>query len=102
MMQGTPNSKQSPRNQQLFELLRGLVDSFMSAFDKPFSSDYGSWHDRVKAIMKGDPELCAKILLERPDLEEEKLSRCLVNTEKFLESVLREDVCRNRSIVFEK
>jgi hypothetical protein len=84
------------RNPKLFELLKMLTKVFVDSLDKPFFPDYGSWYDRIKVLIAGDPELIAKILQIRPDLEERKLGRCLVSAEKCLQTLLKEDICRNR------
>ena len=86
---------QNIRNPKLFDLLKNLTKTFIDALDKPFSPDYGSWYDRIKALIDGDPELFAKILEKRPDLEEKKLSYCLVSAKRCLQTFLKEDICRN-------
>jgi len=85
---------QKIRNKELFKLLKDLVNSFMDALDKPFLPDYGSWYDRIKTLVEGNSSIVAEMLLKRPDLKDEKLSRCLVSTEKFLKFVLKEDLSR--------
>jgi hypothetical protein len=87
--------KQKIRNPKLHEPLKTLVNAFFDALDKPFFTDYGSWHDRIRALIEGDTEFVAKVLEKRPDLEERKLSLCLVSAEKCLEALLKEDICRN-------
>jgi hypothetical protein len=89
------DQKQQIRNPKLFELLKALTKAFVDALDKPFFSGYGSRYDRIKALIAGNPELVAKILEKRPDLEEKKLSLCLVSAEKALRALLQEDICRN-------
>lgn len=93
-MKKVPSPKQKAiqriRNNELFELLKDLVYSFADALDKPFIPDYGSWHDRIKSLVEGDPSLIAQILLKRPDLENKKLSKCLVSTARCLEFIINE------------
>ena len=88
--------RQKARNEKLFGLLEELAISFLDALDKPFFSDYGSWYDRVRPLFKGDAELVAKILELRPDLEEKKLSRCILSSQKALEGLQNENICRNK------
>jgi len=93
-MQKKAKQKQKIRNAKLFELLKDLTESFMDALDKQFFPGYGSWYNRIKVLIQGNPELIAKILEKRHDLEEKKLSRCLVSTQKCLKALLCEDICR--------
>jgi hypothetical protein len=88
-------TKQRIRNEKLFELLKDLANSFMNALDKPFFPDYGSWYSRAKALLQADPELVARILEMRPDLEEKKLSRCILSAQKSLKALQNESICRN-------
>jgi len=92
----TSNNQSSTqiRNSKLFELVKNLTNSLIAALDRPFSEDYGSWYDRVKVVIKGNPELIAKILEKRPDLEEEKLSRCVVNSERCVHYLSEGDFSR--------
>ena len=92
MSSSSTNTKQKVRNERVFKLLEVVVSSFMHALDKPFLLDYGSWYDRIKTLVEANSSLVAEILLKRPDLEDEKLSRCLLGTEKYLESITKEDV----------
>jgi hypothetical protein len=89
--------KKEIRNKRLFELLETLTKALVDALDKkPFSQDYGSWYDRIKILLERDPELLAKILEKRPDLEEKKLSLCLSSANKCLKALLAENVCKNK------
>jgi len=94
-MQKNAEPKQRIRNPKLFKLLKDLTESFLNALDKPFFQDYGSWYDRAKVLIQGNPELIARILEKRPELEEKKLSRCLVVSQKCLKALLDEDICRD-------
>lgn len=95
MMKEIAPRKQKARNSNLFKCLEDLTRAFMEGLDKPFFSSYGSWYDRVRILIKGNTELVAKILERRPDLEEEKLSRCLVSAGRCLNALLKEDIQRN-------
>jgi len=83
------------RNKKVFKLIKEVNTSFIDALDKPFLSEYGSLHDRVKAIVEADSSVLAKILLKRPDLKNEDLSRCLLKTENYLQSIIKENISRN-------
>lgn len=94
MMEENREQEKKIKNPTLFKLFKELSMAFIVALDKPFFSSYGSGYDRVKALIQGDTELVAKILEKRPDLEEGKLSRCLVSAKKCLKALLEEDICR--------
>ena len=64
---------QNIRNPKLFDLLKNLTKTFIDALDKPFSPDYGSWYDRIKALIDGDPELFAKILEKKQQKNRKKI-----------------------------
>lgn len=87
--------KQKIRNPNLFKCLEDLTKAFVEGIDKQFFSNYGSWYDRVKSLLIGGTDLVARILERRPDLEEEKLSCCLVSAGKCLKALLEEDIHRN-------
>jgi hypothetical protein len=87
--------KKKIQNPDLFKCLGDLVKAFVEGLDKPFFPSYGSWYDRVRTLIKGDTELVARILEKRPDLEEEKLSSCLVSADRCLKTLLEEDIYRN-------
>lgn len=89
-------SNQKIRNPKLLELLKSLTKALIDALDKPFVPDYGSWYDRIKIILERDPDLLAKILEKRPELQEKRLSMCLLLAEKCLQALLAEDICRNK------
>lgn len=72
------------KNNSLLALMRELSNSFLGALDQQFSPDYGSWYDRAKAILEGGPDVVARILEKRPELQEGRLSSCLVIAEKCL------------------
>lgn len=76
--------KKKIKNEELFGLLETLVKSFLSALDRPFVPQYGSWYDRIKTLVEGSPDLIAGILLERKDLENEKIAKCLVDLKKSI------------------
>jgi len=82
------------RNVKIFELMKEVVSCFINAFNKPFSSEYGSLSDRIKTIVEADSSVVAEILLERPDLKNEELARCLLTTEKYLQSITQENISR--------
>jgi hypothetical protein len=86
---------QKMRNEKLCGLLKDLTESFVNALDKAFYPNYGSTHDRIKALLQANPELVAKILEVRPDLEEKKLSCCILSAKKSIEALQGENICRN-------
>ena len=83
------------QNKRLFELINNVVSSFVDALDKPFSSEYGSPQDRIRTIAEADSGFVAEILLKRPDLNNKKLSRCLLETKRYLQSIAKANVSRN-------
>jgi len=95
MMGEIGRPKEKVLNPNLFKSMQDLTNAFMEGLDKPFFPDYGSWFDRVRTLIRGDTDLAAKILERRPDLEEDKVSQCLVFAGKCLKSLLEEDICRN-------
>lgn len=94
-MEESARRRQEIRNPTLFKLLKALTTAFMEALNRPFFSSYGSWYDRIKTLIQGDAELVARILEKRPDLEEKKLSNCLLSAKICLKALLDEDICRN-------
>jgi hypothetical protein len=78
------------RKKELYNLLKNLTHSFIDALDKPFVPDYGSWYDRIKVLVEGDADLVGAILLKRPDLDGEKLSKCLLDVERSLKFLTKE------------
>jgi hypothetical protein len=87
----TAGLKKKIRNKELFDLLKNLANLFMDTLDKPFVPEYGSWYDRVNTLVKGNTDLLAEILLKRPDLKNEKISKCLVNFDKCLKFIVRNE-----------
>lgn len=61
-----------------------LINSFFNALNKPFISEYGSGYDRIKILVEGNADQIAAILLRRPDLNNKKLSKCLVSVDRTL------------------
>lgn len=94
MMQSSAQQEKKIRNPELFRILQELTKSFLDALDKPFFPDYGSWYERIKVLLRSDSGLIARILEKRPDLGEEKLSRCLLSSQKCLGALLDKDLCR--------
>jgi len=94
-MQENTELRRKVRNPKLYEILKDLINSFSEVLEQRFSLDYGSWYDRVKVLVQADSELIAKILEKRPDLEEKKLSRCLISSQKALNALAKEEICRN-------
>jgi len=86
--------KKKVRNSTLLSFLKDMTDAFVEALDKPFSADYGSWYDRVKALVEADSDFVARLLEIRPDLEEIKLGRCLLSKQKCLEAFQNADISR--------
>ena len=76
-----------PRNRQIHELTKNLARVLIGVMEMRFVEDYGSLSDRVQALINGDSELIAKILLIRPDIREENLSKCLMLTQKLLKEI---------------
>lgn len=93
-MQDNAEQEKKIRNPELSRLLQDLTESFLDALDKPFFPDYGSGYERIKALLRDDGTLIARILEKRSDLEEEKLSRSLLSSQKCLKALLSEDLCR--------
>ena len=83
MSKDNEDSKQL-KNEEFHNLMKNLTFSFIDALDKPFVSEYGSWYDRIKVLTEDDIELLAKILLIRSDLNNKKVSQCLVNFKKTI------------------
>lgn len=76
-----------PLNTKIFEQAKNLASVVIDVMDMRFVEDYGSLSARVQALINGDSDLIAKILLIRPDIREEKLSKCLTLTQKLLKEI---------------
>lgn len=76
------------KNKELYNHMKMLVNSFLDALDKPFIPEYGSWYDRIKFLMEGTDKV-ALILLTRPDLNDEKLSKCLMVVDKNINFLIQ-------------
>jgi hypothetical protein len=83
-----------PRNKEIFREAQNLADVFVHIMDYRFVESYGSLFDRVEALVYGDPDFIAKILELRKDLAEETLSKCLTQTQRLLETLMRSDICK--------
>jgi hypothetical protein len=77
------------KNTELYNLMKMLVNSFFDSLNKPFVPEYGSWYDRIKFLIEGNSDQVALILLTRPDLNNEKLSKCLVTVDKNLKFLIQ-------------
>ena len=77
-------------NRKLYNLMKILVDSFFDALNKPFVPEYGSWYDRTKILVEGNSDQVAAILLIRSELDNKKLSKCLVTVDRTLKFLIQE------------
>lgn len=80
-------TQMKPLNTKIFEQAKNLASVVIDVMDMRFVEDYGSLSARVQALINGDSDLIAKILLIRPDIREEKLSKCLTLTQKLLKEI---------------
>jgi hypothetical protein len=76
-----------PFNAQMFEQAQNLASAVIDVMEMNFVEDYGSLSERVQALINGDADLVARILLIRPDIKEEKLSKCLTLTQRLLTTI---------------
>jgi hypothetical protein len=67
----------------------------MSVFDRPFFLEYGLNYDRIKILLSAEPEVIAKVLKLRPDLDESSLNRCIITAKRAIEMLTNENICRN-------
>jgi len=77
------------KNRELYNLMKILINSFFDALNKPFVPEYGSWYDRIKILVEGNSDQVAAILLKRPDLNNKKLSKCLVAVDRNLKFLIQ-------------
>ena len=82
-------------NGKLFSCIKDLNNAFMSVFDRPFFLEYGSNYDRIKILLSAEPEVIAKVLKLRPDLDESSLNRCIITAKRAIEMLTNENICRN-------
>jgi hypothetical protein len=95
MMEENAEQLKTVRNRKLHDALKNLAISFETVLDKKFFPEFGDWYDRVRVLLQSDAELIAKILERRPELGEEKLSRCLAAGRNTLKILTSEELCRN-------
>lgn len=84
-----------PRNKEIFSQVQSLADVFVRFLDKHnFIESYGTLFNRVEALVHIDPDLIVKILELRQDMKEEELSNILMQTLRFLKTLMKSDICQ--------
>ena len=84
-----------PRNKEIFSQAQNLADVFVRVMDDHnFIESYGTLFDRVEALVHVDPDLIAKILELRQDIKEEDISKSLTQTQRFLKTLMKSNICK--------